>query len=144
MAAPKVDISHGITIQFLTSGFTAQILDVTPPALTRKSINTSHQGTSTAETFLPGDLHDPGELVYDIHWLPGQSPPINQPPEQIRINYPGGGSQLFVGFLTNCAPRAPHEDKMTATVTVKVSGQISDTAPTTSSTSSSSTTTTPP
>ena len=36
MTMPLVDVSTGLTIGFGTSGFTAQILDVTPPPLTRE------------------------------------------------------------------------------------------------------------
>jgi len=124
MASPSVDIATGITITFGTSEFTAEILDVTPPGMSREAIETTHQGTTGQKTFMPADLYDSGELGFDIHFNPDTSPPIGSAAETITITFPSGATWAFTGFMTGYAPSAPLEDKMTASVTVKVTGAI--------------------
>lgn len=128
MASPTVDISTGITIVFGTSSFSAQILDVTPPSQSRESIPTSHQGTTTAHTYLPADLVENGELTFTIHFNPDTVPPIDAAAETVTITWPAGATWAFSGFMTNYEPDAPFEGKMTGTVTVKVTGDITVTA----------------
>jgi len=123
-ASPSVDIGTGITIAFGTSGFSAQIMDVTPPGQERESIETSHQGTVNGKTFTPADLYDPGGLEFEIHFNPDTVPPIDDAVEEIIITWPAGATWTFDGFMTGYAPSAPLNDKMVATVTVKVSGEI--------------------
>lgn len=126
MASPDVDQSHGITIAFATSSFTAEITDVTPPGATRETINTSHQGTTDAMTFLPVKLTDNGELSFTCHFNPDTEPPIYAADgnEEITITFPAGAKWVFSGCMTGYEPAAPHLEKMTADVTVKVSGAI--------------------
>ena len=128
MASPDVDIGTGITIAFGTSGFSAEILDVTPPEATRESIDVSHQGTTTAKIFTPSDLYDPGGLTFDFHFNPDTDPPIDQAAETITITFPAGATWVFDGFMTNYAPSAPFEGKMTGSATVKASDDIAITA----------------
>lgn len=132
-----VDIGTGTTISFGTSGFAAQILDVTPPNLAREPIDTSHMGTPPAgagqvgsRTFMPGDLVDPGELSFDIHFNPDTVPPISDVAETVTITFPlpvgmaTPATWAGQGFLTGYEPSVPLEDKMTGSITVKMSGPI--------------------
>lgn len=115
----------GITIDFATSAFSAEIIDTTPPEQTRESIQTSHTETANdAHTFIPADLSDPGELSFDINFDPDESPPINGATESITITFASGTTWAFSGFMTGYTPAAPMDDRMTASVTVKVSGPI--------------------
>ena len=124
MASDAVDIATGITIVFGTTGFTANIQDVSGPGLTRESIDVSHQGTVGGMEFLPGDLHDPGELTFDIQFNPDTNPPVDQPIETVTITWPSGATWAADGFMTNYEPAAPLDDKMTGSVTVKFSGDV--------------------
>lgn len=118
-----MDIGTGTTITFAT-GFFAEILDITGPGLSRESIQTSHMGTTTAHTFLPGDLYDGGELTVELGLDVGQTPPISSVAESITITGPGGDTIAFDGFMTGFEPRIPLEDRMTATATIKVTGTV--------------------
>ena len=124
--SPAVDLGTGITITFGTSAFSAQIIDVTPPGDHREAINTSHMATTLNHTFMPSDLNDPGELRMTIHYKPDTTIPVNAAAETITIRWPSGNNKSFSGFVTDVAPRAPFENKMTADITVKVSGAKSD------------------
>jgi len=122
--SPLVDIGTGITIVFGTTGFVAEIMDITGPSLARDSVETTHQGTTGARTHIPVDLFDAGELGFEIHFNPDTDPPIDNVVEEITITWPAGATWVFSGFFTGFEPGTPLEDKMTASVTIKITGDI--------------------
>ncbi|MBE3118841.1 MAG: hypothetical protein IMZ50_08815 [Candidatus Atribacteria bacterium] len=128
MPSPAVDITTGTTITFATSAFTAEIASVNGPDYSRESINTSHLGTTTAHTFIPADLYDAGSLSLSIHYNPDTTVPINSAPETITVTYPAGATVSFSGFMTGHNATGPLEDKMTADVTIKITGAVTRTA----------------
>lgn len=130
-----VDVGTGTSLVFGTSGFNAYITNVSGPGITREAIETTHLGTTGGKTFIPGDLYDGGELTLDVMHDPSITVPMlagNQP-ETITITYPtpagmsSGATWSFSGFMTNYEPTAPLEDKMTATVTIKLTGNLTQT-----------------
>ena len=114
----------GTSLTMATSQFTCQITDCTPPGATRAVIDTSHTLTSEAKTFIPSDLVDWGELKLEIGFDPGVSPPINEDPETCTLTFKNGETWVFQGFMTGYEPKGPLEDKMTADVTLKVTGAV--------------------
>jgi len=119
-------IGTGTTITFGTSGYSAEILDVTPPDGSRESINTSHMGTTGAHTFTPAKLVDWGGFSFDAHFDPAETPLITLAAETVTIAFPNSASTswAFSGFCTGYAPTDPIEDKATIAITVKVSGEV--------------------
>ena len=120
----------GITITFDT-GFLAEIIDVTLPESARESIDTSHTATTDGMmTFIPSDLIDNGDLEVELNFDEDASPPIDSDPETVTITFPlrtgntTAATWAFTGFMTNYAPAAPIDDRMTATATIKVTGAI--------------------
>ena len=122
--SPDVDISSGIAIVFGTSGFTAQITDVAGPTSSRDSVEITHQGSTGGKAFMPTDLPDYGEISWDIHFNPDDDPPVNLAIESITITWPSGATWVFDGFVTSYEPAGPLLDKMTGSITVKISGDI--------------------
>lgn len=118
-----MDIGTGTSIAF-ASGFFAEILDVSPPGATRKSIETSHMGTTDDHTFMPGDLVDRGEAKIEMAFDPATEPPIDQPAESCTITFPDGSTWTFTAFMTGYDPKVPLEDRMTASATLKVTGGV--------------------
>lgn len=120
-----MDIGTGIVITFST-GFFAEILDVSPPGASRESIQTSHMGTTAAHTFTPADLVDWGEMTVEMGFLPSTAPPMTGVAESITITFPNSGAAVwtFTGFMTGFEPSAPLEDRMTASATIKVTGAV--------------------
>jgi hypothetical protein len=137
MASPAVNVSTGASITF-SSGYFAQITNITWSGVTRPSIKTSHMGTAAAgagvfgnDTFMPGDLSDPGELVVECHYNPDTRPPIDAAAATCTVTIPGSttpatwaGSAFMTGFEFS----APLEDKMMFTATLKFSGNVTVTA----------------
>ena len=124
MGSPLVDVGTGIVIDFGTSGFVAEVLDVNGPSLARDSVETTHQGTTGARTHMPVDLYDAGELGFDIHFNPDTDPPIDKATEEITITWPSGAIWVFDAFVTAEDVAAPLEDKMVASITLKITGDI--------------------
>lgn len=138
-----VDIGTGTTIGFGTSGFSLELLDVDGPGLSREFVETSHMGTAAPgagqmgnKTFLPKRQVDPGELTFECHLDPDVIPPIHAAAETITITFPlpAGGATAATwacsGFITSYEPSDPMEDKMTVSITVKLTGPITVTAST--------------
>lgn len=121
------DIGTGTTITFGTSGFTADVLSVNWDGISRESIQTSHMGTTNDHTFMPADLVDNGEISMEIAFVGTLSPPIitNGAAETVTIDWAGSGDTWAAScFQTGFTIGAPLEDKMTGTLTLKVSGAI--------------------
>lgn len=137
MAGKNVDVSTGITVVFGTSSFTAEIVDIAMGGVSRKSIDVSHMGTAAAGAaefgnmpFIPGRLTDAGELSMELHFNPQTIPPIDLVEETVTITFPlvagdsTPASYAFTGFFTGFDMGMPLDDKMTASATVKVSGNV--------------------
>lgn len=128
-------VATGITVAFGTSGFTAEIIDVNGPSASRGEIDFTHQGTTTCRVLHPTNLWTPGELSLEIAFDAADDPTgalENVGTETITITYPkditaGAATDktwAFSGFMSGFDPSAPFEDKMTASITVKVCGDI--------------------
>ncbi len=124
MANPTVDIATGITLAGTTSSWTSELLDISFSGITRGSVDTSHQGTTTAQTFQPTGLYDPGSLTVTVHFDPTKALPVGLVAETWTITFPDTQAWDFSGFCTDYNWTAPFEDKMTAELTIKVTGLI--------------------
>lgn len=118
----------GATITF-SSGFLAEILDVNWGEIERASIPSSHMGTTGGRTFLAGDTYDPGKLDVEIAFAPETTPPFLGAAETVTLTHvsagTGGNSTWSAsGFMQTFAFSAPWEERSTAQVGIKLSGNI--------------------
>jgi hypothetical protein len=136
---------NGTTIAFGTLGtnatFTAHLLDVNGPEYTRPAIDMSNQsspqGTALGDTdynqtyreYKPG-VCALGEVSVDIVYNPNHAPPVNEPNETITITYPkpfpaatANASFACDGFCSGFSHATPWEDKMSARMTLQMSGR---------------------
>lgn len=114
----------GITIAF-SSGFLAEIINVTLPEQSRPKIDTSHtQSPDQRREFILAELIDSGELEVELNFDPSAEPPIDQPMEPVTLTFGSGTTWEFSGGLTNYGGEAPLDDRMTATATLAISGKI--------------------
>lgn len=122
--ADQTATGFGIFITF-ENGFFAEIIDITLPEQVREAIATTHTQTANGDaTFIPAEVVDNGELGVDIAFHPDKTVPIKQPVGPVVVNFPSGTTWNFDGFMTNHAPTAPMDDRMTASCKVKVTGGI--------------------
>ncbi len=126
------DVGTGATITFGTSGFSASIISMEWGGLTREDVDTTHLGTTTAMTYIPGDLYDPGDLTITFQYDPDTQAPITAAAETITITYPipsglsSGATHAGTGYINSFTPGSLTVDElMEAEAVVKFSGAIS-------------------
>jgi len=123
-------IGTDTSISFGTSGFVCELLDISPPSAEAKEIEMTHMKSVDYKEYLPGKIIEWGACELEIAFLPDQSVPIGGDPETITITFPGdianptGWTWAFSGWVSEYSPKAPLEDRMTATVKVQCAGDI--------------------
>lgn len=100
------------------------------PGMTRETIDvTSHDSPDGFMEYV-GGLKDGGEFTFDVNYDPAIHNILqNDFDDPLPRNYklvlpdPPGGSWGFSAFITGMELEFPHDDKMTASMTFKVSGR---------------------
>jgi hypothetical protein len=107
----------------------AEVFDITPPNEQSETIDVTHFG-STAREFIFG-LTDFGECSFEMNLVPGSdsetailAAKTGQTARQCVITFPNGWTWTYDGLVIGYEPAVPVDDKMTATVTIKVSGSV--------------------
>lgn len=94
MAVGVPDDGLGATLTLGTSTWdtAAVITSITPDAITREALDTTHLGTTTAKTFIPSDLRDNGgfsiEFIADAATSTTNIVPPMAAAETVTITYP--------------------------------------------------------
>lgn len=122
--------AHGTTIS--RNGVQiAEVKDITPPALTRKPIETSTQNSSD-DSYVVG-IRRKGELGFMVNFLPSGESTHNSATGLIKawndgakdrynLDYPDGSDWMFSGFVVNIAPKAPVDGALEAQISIRPSG----------------------
>lgn len=129
-------IGHGVLFKIASGDSPSvmtsigEITSVTPPAISRDAIDATHTASPEKWREFIAGLKDGGEASADINFVPGSDGHgllMDQldldTPTECEIDFPDGSKFEFDAILTGYAPSAPIDDKMTATVTFKVSGK---------------------
>ena len=141
----KVRVGHGTTITFETTGFDAEVRSMNFSGSSREPIDTTHlsspagtPGKMGGKTFLVSPIADPGEIAMEFHLDPDQVIPINEPVENIELEFPLQAGEVtackwtFAGFIQDWDATVETEDVIQGTATVKISGEITVVPATTS------------
>jgi len=125
----------GASLTFVTSGTTLGVTTINHSGIARESIETTELATTGGKEFTPGDLYDPGEIAISWSYDPDVQPPYTAVAEVMRITYPlqtGQSSAAKVeasGFITSWdEPELAQDSYMTASLTIKLSGDLTYTA----------------
>lgn len=134
MAETLTTIGYGSIFAVSTDGGStyvdiAEVSDITPPSSAFDMVDATHmQSPNSDREFIIG-LNDPGEASFSMNFVPGSASDlkiqaIKQARARVkcRITFPNGVTWTFSGLLMTYEPAVPTDDKMTATVTFKVSG----------------------
>lgn len=107
----------------------AEVFDLTPPNDQDETIDVTHFG-SAAREFIFG-LTDFGECSFEMNFVPGSASETkilaakaSKAAREAEITFPNGATWTFDGLVTGYEPAVPVDDRMTATVTIKVSGAV--------------------
>lgn|SRR3990167_463811 len=131
------DIGTGATVATSTSAFTANYTNISWGGISRPSIKSSHLGTTGYDTFVIGDLTDPGEVTLEVFYNTAILPPVRGVAETWTITAPvstgmmTGDAYSASMAMTNFEFGIPLEEMITATLTLKVLGTITLTTQTT-------------
>lgn len=109
----------------------AELRELTPPALTRNEIELTNHNNEDDEYIVGIRRH--GTMTFNLNFVPNtathnhstglQAAWFNGSRDIYRITYPDGTQWLFSGFVTNFAPSAPVDDRLSADVTVRPTGR---------------------
>lgn len=133
MADTEARIGHGTTFEMADIAtptdfvYIAEITNVTPPSDTSDTPDATHmQSPNRTREFIDG-LADPGEASLEMNLVPGSVSDrylmaSKGKRKWCRITFPNGVQLLFTGIRQGYEKEVPLDDKMTATLTIKVSG----------------------
>jgi predicted secreted protein len=105
----------------------AGITNISAPSLSRETLDvTGHDSADAAREFR-GGLKDGGEVSIDINYDPSVHDVLvadfdDEDPRNYKIVFPDTTEWGFAAIMTGFSPSAPHDDKLSASVTFKVSG----------------------
>lgn len=127
-------IGYGSTFGIDPAGGTSfttlgEVTNITPPSDSIDVVDVTHmQSPNRTREFLAG-LRDPGTASFEINFVPGSASDdlIQQVRDagtvvSCRITFPNAATWTFDGLLTGYEPAVPNEDKLSATVSFKVTG----------------------
>ena len=106
-----------------------EVFDVNPPNQQTDEVEVTHYGsTGGYREFIPG-LKDGGEVSFQINWIPADPTDIilrdlhsNGETRIHRITFPNDAKIEFPGWVKGFERGTPLDDRMTGTVTVRVTG----------------------
>ena len=106
-----------------------EVFNITPGEESTDRVDVTHYKSPDRRREFIAGLIDPGEAPFEINWVPG-----NETDEFIRdlrtsgetrthkIRFPNGVTVSFDAIILSYSKAIPLDDKMTATITVAVSG----------------------
>lgn len=109
----------------------AEVFEITPPSFESDDVDVTHmQSPNRTREQIPG-LVTPGECSFQMNYVPNSASDqmllaLRQSGSQRTcvITFPNGVTWTFLGAVKGYEVAMPVDDKMTATVTMQVSGDI--------------------
>lgn len=135
---PQTDrIGHGTKLQRSDDGTAngnfasvGTIRDITPPSVTRDAVQSTHQESLERWHEFIGGMKDGGELEFAMTFDPASAETIAflndlnaNTTGFYKVVYPDATEWGFSGLVTAISPETPVEEKMEASVTIKLSGK---------------------
>ena len=109
----------------------AEVIGLSGPGLSMDTVEATHtESANAAKEYIAG-LIDAGELSIDANFLPANATQTgvisdwqNRTTRNFQIVWPDTANTTwsFTGFITNFEPASPIEDRMTASITIKLTG----------------------
>ena len=128
--------SHGATVNFkqLKLGNyvqVAELTDFTPPPISVADIDTSNHD-DTWETMIAGRVIRTGELPMELCWRPGvedghttlRTAMIGRGIHRWAVRVSADERMYFDGYIKSLTPTTPFDEKVMASIVVRVSGEI--------------------
>lgn len=106
----------------------AGLTNITAPGISRDTLDvTAHDSPDQYREFI-GGLKDPGEVSADVNYDPSVHDVFvddldDTEPRSYKITFPDGTVWAFGALLTGFEASAPMDDKLSASITWKVTGK---------------------
>ncbi|MGW2260272.1 phage tail tube protein [Streptomyces sp. NPDC001780] len=108
----------------------ADITNLGGPGLSRETVDVTSHGSPDAWMEFVGGLKDAGEVSVDINYQPAKHDLLvddfdDEEPRSYQIVFPDEAATTWTikALLTGFEPEAPYDDKLSASLTLKVSGK---------------------
>lgn len=112
-----------------------EVFNITPPSSTVDQVDVTHMSSPGRRREFIDGLIDPGECSFEMNYIPGSAAdlalldildtPVDESrTRSCRIIYPNGFQDTFNANLQTYEPNLPTDDKMTASVSFKVTGTV--------------------
>lgn len=107
----------------------ANITSIDPPSIERETLDVTTHGSPDQWREHLGGLKDGGEVSFDLNYDPTEHDTLvadfdDTEARNYKVVWPASlGSWEFAAILTGFEPSAPHDEQLTASVTLKVSGK---------------------
>ncbi len=125
-------IGYGTTYEIFSGGEfveVAEVSNVTPGEATTDRIDATHMKSPGRRREYISGLIDSGEASFEINWLPGSDTDVllrglqtSGETTDHRITFPNGVTVTYEAQVTGFGKAVPIDDKMSATLTISVSG----------------------
>ncbi|KKX28227.1 phage tail tube protein [Rhizobium sp. LC145] len=141
MPDTQASIGYGTTFEMADAAtptdfvYVSEVFNLSLGSEATDQIDATHmQSPGKFREYIDG-LTDPGELTFEMNYIPGSDSDrkisaAKGKRKWTRITFPNGCQFLTYASRQNYEPSAPHDDKMTASVTFKRSGEPVLTEPT--------------
>ena len=120
------DQGTGVSITF-ASGYFGSIVSMSLSGPSREAIDITTFATAGGKEFVPSDLYDAGEAEAEILFAPGTTPHVlGSAAEACTITWTDSGAATWgmSAFMTNINAPVALDDRVKATCTLKLSGDI--------------------
>lgn len=106
----------------------AGVTNISGPGITRETFETTGHDSPGGYREFVGGLKDAGEVSLDVNYQPSVHDVFvedldDENPRNYNLVFPDGTEWAFPAIMTNFEVSAPFDDKLTATVTFKVTGK---------------------
>lgn len=106
-----------------------EVTEITPPNQQVADVVATHlRSPNRTHEYIPGFI-EPGEASLTINWIPGGTTDVlilglkaSGAKRMHRVTWPNGVKWEFTAYVKGFEPATPIDDRMTATVSLKVSG----------------------
>lgn len=137
MAASEASLGYGSKFKITdpdTSTFVeiAEVYNITPPNFEADDVDVTHnQSPNRTRETIPG-LKSPGDCSFEMNFVPGSDSDVllrklltSGDQVDCQIEFPNAETWDFLAAVKGYEVSMPTDDKMTATVSMQVSGDIS-------------------
>lgn len=133
MADTEARIGYGSALEIAlasdpsTFTYVSEVFNGTPPSDTDDQLDATHwQSPNRTREYIPG-LTDSGEASFEMNYTPGSATDrflmsIKGKKLFARLTFPNGVQCIFTCSRSGYEKDVPNDDKMTATLTLRVSG----------------------